>query len=88
MSGPTIRTIVSSSQLQVVDEEEQRRLREERRRKKRLNTPSVSNLRAETNNVVGDWFCAIEAATGRDYFYNRRTRKATYKVPPEVAAVL
>ena len=88
MSGPTIRSIVSSSQLDLVDEEEKRQLREERRRKRRANTPSVANVRAETNNVVGDWVCAIEAATGRDYFFNRRTRKATYTVPAQVAAGL
>lgn len=88
MSGPTIRSIVDSSQIDKIGLEERRRAEEDRRRRKKANTPSVANLRSETNCISGDWVCAIEAKTGREYYYNTRSRKATYRKPPEIAELV
>ena len=50
--------------------------------------PSLSNLRHETNDVIGQWVCAIETATGDDYFYNRKTRVVTWDCPRELEGLL
>ena len=50
--------------------------------------PSLSNLRHETNDVIGKWVCAIDAATGDDYFFNKKTKKVTWNCPRELEGLL
>ena len=57
-------------------------------RKPKRAKPSLSNLRHETNDVIGDWACAIDSITGDDYFYNRRTKVVTWNCPRELAGLL
>ena len=83
--GMTVRSIVSGAQLAGrVEAEQARQERAEARRIAKANLPSLGNLRAETNDVVGDWVCAIETGTGKNYFYNKRTHKVQWEVPPSV----
>ena len=49
-----------------------------------LPKPNLSNIRAETQSVQGDWIIAISASAGKEYFYNKKTRVATWTRPVDL----
>ena len=79
-SGRSIRSIVQRAAAQEGESSDTDSVRSERRRKK----PSLSNLRSETNDVIGHWICAIDVVTGDDYFYNTKTKVVTWNCPSEL----
>jgi predicted Zn-ribbon and HTH transcriptional regulator len=83
-SGQSIRNILKRSQA----EDDESDVKSNKSVKPKRPKPSLTNLRAETNDVIKDWVCAIDSSTGDDYFYNRKTRVVTWNCPLELKGLL
>ena len=46
--------------------------------KEEIKPPSMTNLRSEAVEVRGNWIKAIALKTGKPYYYNARSKKATW----------
>ncbi len=83
-SGKTIRSILNEGRDAKFDDINMVDGGETKKKQKKKDKPSLTNLRHETNDVIGDWACCICAKTGKNYFYNMETREATWCVPKEL----
>ena len=77
-SGTSIRSLVQQAQDSNTNKQEEEVVQVNKTKRKK---PSIRDLRHETNDIIGNWVCAIDSTTGDDYFYNKKTKAVTWNTP-------